>query len=194
MKEEMMEEYREGYVEPPMFPGVQQKLFNECLTCIVAFDAASNPEIETCEHGVKDGDWCEPCNKAEKEARMDPENNPPEHICVGGSAADEAAGMAWWNGLNQVERRAALLAVGKNTSVSEAYQWNLLHGGSDGKPRGQLIGGGPLTCANCGEDSTNPGQFTPDGLWICTEVCRRELATKRSYDDLAESGGIVDAP
>jgi len=45
-----------------------------------------------------------------------------------------------------------------------------------------------------GEESTTPGQFAPDGLWICTEDCRRELAIKRSYDDLAESGGIVDAP
>jgi hypothetical protein len=35
--------------------------------------------------------------------------------------------------------------------------------------------GQPLTCANCGEVSTNPGQFTPDGLWLCTEVCRKEL-------------------
>lgn len=52
----------------------------------------------------------------------------------------------------------------------------------------------PLTCANCGEASTNPGQFTPDGLWLCTEACRKELCDKQSYDDMAASGGIVDAP
>lgn len=52
----------------------------------------------------------------------------------------------------------------------------------------------PLTCANCGEVSTNPGQFTPDGLWLCTEACRKELCDKQSYGDLAASGGIVDAP
>lgn len=64
-------------------------------------------------------------------------------------------------------------------------------------PRWEALGGNtakPLTCANCGEVSTNPGQFTPDGLWLCTEACRKELCEKQSYDDLAASGGIVDAP
>lgn len=51
-----------------------------------------------------------------------------------------------------------------------------------------------LTCANCHEESTNPGQFVGDGRWVCTEACRRELADAQSYDDLAASGGIVDAP
>ena len=32
-------------------------------------------EMETaCEHGVKDGDWCEPCNRAMKAAQVDPDN------------------------------------------------------------------------------------------------------------------------
>ena len=52
----------------------------------------------------------------------------------------------------------------------------------------------PLTCANCEEVSTNPGQFTPDGLWLCTESCRKELCEKQSYASLVASGGIVDAP
>ena len=26
------------------------------------------PEADKCEHGVAEGDWCEPCNKAYKEA------------------------------------------------------------------------------------------------------------------------------
>lgn len=52
----------------------------------------------------------------------------------------------------------------------------------------------PLTCASCGELSTNPGQFLADGRWVCTESCRKELALSQSYDDLRESGGIVDAP
>ncbi len=43
----------------------------------------------------------------------------------------------------------------------------------------------PLTCANCGEVSTNPGQFMPDGLWICTESCRAELCASQSAN-----GGI----
>lgn len=51
-----------------------------------------------------------------------------------------------------------------------------------------------LTCANCTEVSTNPGQFLRDGRWVCTESCRKELATKQSMDDLAASGGIVGAP
>ncbi len=53
---------------------------------------------------------------------------------------------------------------------------------------------GPLTCANCGEESTNPGQFVKDGRWVCTDACRKELCDKQSFDDLADSGGIVDAP
>jgi hypothetical protein len=51
-----------------------------------------------------------------------------------------------------------------------------------------------LHCANCGELSTNPGQFLRDGRWVCTDACRKELCDKDSYDDLAASGGIVDAP
>ena len=43
----------------------------------------------------------------------------------------------------------------------------------------------PLTCANCGEVSTNPGQFVPDGQWVCTEACRTEL-----YVSQAMNGGI----
>lgn len=36
-------------------------------------------EMETaCEHGVKDGDWCEPCNKAMKAAQVDPNNETGE--------------------------------------------------------------------------------------------------------------------
>ena len=42
-----------------------------------------------------------------------------------------------------------------------------------------------LTCANCGEVSTNPGQFTPDGRWVCTAVCRDEL-----FASMAANGGI----
>lgn len=51
-----------------------------------------------------------------------------------------------------------------------------------------------LTCANCGEVSTNPGNFVKDGRWVCTEVCRKKLCENQPYDDLAASGGIVDAP
>jgi hypothetical protein len=47
-----------------------------------------------------------------------------------------------------------------------------------------------LTCANCGEVSTNPGQFEPDGRWVCTQACRNELRSERSYNDLRDSGGI----
>ena len=56
------------------------------------------------------------------------------------------------------------------------------------------VSGAALECANCGEFSTNAGQFVKDGRWVCTESCRKELALKQSYDDLAASGGIVDAP
>lgn len=51
-----------------------------------------------------------------------------------------------------------------------------------------------LVCANCGEPSTNPGQFVRDGRWVCCQQCRRDLCESQSYDDLASSGGIVDAP
>jgi len=132
-----------------------------------------------CEHGVKEGDWCEPCNRAYKDAQADPDNDPcfdddycrtckvqigygscdvcrdagnaqaeaivdsvargkftedteneelpqREHIQVGGSAADEAAGMAWWNSMTHQERAAALTAAGGNSSPADAYQWHLL--------------------------------------------------------------------
>lgn len=36
--------------------------------------AALQARLETCEHEVVDGDWCEPCNVAMKEARISPEN------------------------------------------------------------------------------------------------------------------------
>lgn len=52
----------------------------------------------------------------------------------------------------------------------------------------------PLTCANCTEISTNPGQFLRDGRWVCTAACRNAICDKQSYDDLAASGGLVDAP
>lgn len=52
----------------------------------------------------------------------------------------------------------------------------------------------PMACANCGEESTNPGQFVRDGRWVCCNECRKNLADAQSYDDLAASGGIVDAP
>lgn len=51
-----------------------------------------------------------------------------------------------------------------------------------------------LTCANCGEASTNPGQFVYDGRWVCSAQCKRELCDAQSYEDLAASGGIVNAP
>ena len=50
------------------------------------------------------------------------------------------------------------------------------------------------TCANCGGNSANPGQVVQDGRWVCTDACRKELCDRQSYDDLAASGGIVDAP
>jgi len=84
---------------------------------------------QSCEHGVKLGDWCERCNRDMKQAERD----------------------------------------------------------NAGTPQ-------PLTCANCEEVSTNPGQFVRGGQWVCCETCRTELLTKGSYDDLAASGGIVDAP
>lgn len=80
------------------------------------FDAQGWRTIETfeklsglCEHGVKEGDYCEPCNKEMKAARV------------------------------------------------------------------EYFSGQPLICANCGEESTNPGQFIKDGRWVCTEACRKEL-------------------
>ena len=107
------------------------------------FDAQGWKTIETfeklaasCEHGVRDGDWCPACNRAMKEAQIE-------------------------NALD--------VSVPDNTAK-------------------------PLTCANCGEVSTNPGQFTPDGQWLCTESCRKELCESQCYDDLRASGGIVDAP
>ena len=51
-----------------------------------------------------------------------------------------------------------------------------------------------LTCANCNEVSPNPGQFLPDGRWVCTNACLKELALTQSHDDLRASGGIIDAP
>lgn len=52
-----------------------------------------------------------------------------------------------------------------------------------------------LICANCGESSNNrPGQFLGDTRWVCCQECKSELADKQAYDDLAASGGVVDAP
>lgn len=33
----------------------------------------------------------------------------------------------------------------------------------------------PIVCGNCGEESTNPGQFVADGRWVCCNECRRHL-------------------
>ena len=49
----------------------------------------------------------------------------------------------------------------------------------------QILGNGELECANCGELSTNPGQFAPDGRWVCTSACLTEL-----YVSLDGNGGI----
>lgn len=87
-----------------------------------------------CDHGVMDGEWCEQCNAAMKQAIV-----------------DNAESL----------------------------------GGNNGTP---------LTCANCGEVSTNVGQFADGRRWVCTEACRKELASNQSHDDLTASGGIVDAP
>lgn len=33
------------------------------------------PRPDVCEHGIPEGDWCETCNRAYKEAAADPENH-----------------------------------------------------------------------------------------------------------------------
>lgn len=40
----------------------------------LTFIVAQLPHSDICEHGVNDGDWCEPCNRAYKEAQVDPDN------------------------------------------------------------------------------------------------------------------------
>lgn len=129
---------------------VLAKLFDEQGWRTIETYERLSEAVLICEHGVKDGDWCEPCNKEMKTAAR-------EQL----EGFDCSAGFC--GGL-----------VG---DVSE----------SDNAAK-------PLTCANCGESSTNPGQFIRDGRWICTAQCRRELCDRDSYDDLAASGGIVGAP
>ena len=99
--------------------------------------------------------------------------------CQKALAAYDAAnstGNGKWNGKDVDEMRAA---------VAEC----------EPQPVATYIGTAQiLTCANCNQESTSPGQFLKDGRWVCTDSCRRELADSQSYDDLAASGGIVEAP
>ncbi len=108
------------------------------------FDAKGWKTVETfekldasCEHGVKDGDWCEPCNKAMKESRLG-ERCEANTIRI----------------LDEARERS----VGSDTWVSP-----------------EEVAAKKLTCANCSEVSSSPGQFLPDGRWVCTESCRKEL-------------------
>jgi hypothetical protein len=52
-----------------------------------------------------------------------------------------------------------------------------------------------VKCANCGRpQNVSAGQFVRDNRWVCSEACRKSLIERDSYDDLAASGGIVEAP
>jgi len=233
-----------------------------------------------CEHGVKEGDWCEPCNRAYKDAQADPDNDPcfdddycrtckvqigygscdvcrdagnaqaeaivesvargkftadteneelpqREHVCVGGSVVDEAAGMAWWNSMTHQERAAALIAAGGNASPADAYQWHLLLergeertlrkldewrasavDESDIKELSRARGQPPANRPTVPDEVAEHVRLTPrQPMAQCDEcsepfklfsagetLCRKCRANKQSYDDLAASGGIVDAP
>ena len=35
----------------------------------------NKPVPEKCEHGIKDGDWCDPCSRAYRAAASDPDNH-----------------------------------------------------------------------------------------------------------------------
>lgn len=119
-----------------------------------------------CEHGIKDGDWCEPCNNAMKASQR-------EQLEGYECSAGFCGGMS-----NRLSIPAEVSAPIRKT-IAEIMEKGTTQ---------------PLTCACCGEASTNPGQFVRDGRWVCTEDCRRNLINVDSYDDLAASGGIVDAP
>ncbi len=127
---------------------------------------ANAPEI--CEHGIPDGDWCEPCNKEMKDARREQLEG---FDCHAGFAPGSRGRPSVPEEIAQPIRDA----------VAKIHRQ---HGLTTTN----------LKCADCGEVSSNPGQFLRDGRWVCTERCRRELCDAQSYDDLSASGGIVDAP
>ncbi len=51
-----------------------------------------------------------------------------------------------------------------------------------------------LRCSCCKQLSTRPGQFLDPDTWVCSIECKKSLMEKQAYDDLAASGGVVDAP
>lgn len=112
--------------------------------------------VLVCEHGVKDGDWCEPCNKEMKNAAR-------EQLEGYNCSAGFCGGL-----------------VGRPTHPDEVA-----------KPIRDEIKRimQPVLCERC-DMPLVPGQPCPE----CQPKARREAADKQSYDDLAASGGIVDAP
>jgi hypothetical protein len=51
-----------------------------------------------------------------------------------------------------------------------------------------------IRCAWCKNETDRPGQWLDPDTFACSQECRKALMEKQSYDDLAASGGIVDAP
>lgn len=51
-----------------------------------------------------------------------------------------------------------------------------------------------IRCACCKHETTRPGQWLDPDTFVCSQACKSALIDKQSFDDLAASGGIVDAP
>ena len=71
--EEMAAEEAEFAVRIAIGRG-QIKLCIECACFAYRTLEQLIAEADHCEHGVMCGEWCEPCNRAYKEAQFDPEN------------------------------------------------------------------------------------------------------------------------
>jgi len=112
---------------------------------------ATSPVV--CEHGVKDGDFCEPCREAVRFAEREQLEG---FDCHAGFAPGTADRPTFPDEVAKPIRDEVKRIMGQHPLATTK-----------------------LECANCGEVSSNPGQFLPDGRWVCTAACRKELGSNQ---------------
>lgn len=74
LTEEVLAEFNAEWSSLPVPPS--QKIREVVAELIAAWreNEARKPKPGQCEHGIGEGDWCEPCNAAYKQAREDKDN------------------------------------------------------------------------------------------------------------------------
>lgn len=58
-----------GMTSGELYGMSQLKLCNDCATFVALSYDKWRGQMDTCEHGIITGEWCEPCNEAYKRAR-----------------------------------------------------------------------------------------------------------------------------